>query len=68
MRCGMVFLPIHIHRAVGSFEMSQTTHPVSIEHVSAPSHLSLERKLIAASLGLGVFLVGLLYLVSHASN
>ncbi|MDR3523888.1 MAG: hypothetical protein P4L66_07265 [Acetobacteraceae bacterium] len=48
--------------------MSQTTHPVSIEHVSAPSHLSLERKLIAASLGLGVFLVGLLYLVSHASN
>jgi len=68
MRCGMVFMPIHAHRAAGRSEMSQTTHSLSINAVSPQSHATLERKVIAASICLGMFLVGLLYLVSHAPN
>jgi len=48
--------------------MSQTTHSLSINAVSPQSHATLERKVIAASICLGMFLVGLLYLVSHAPN
>jgi len=45
--------------------MSQTTHAVPINAPRSRAPMSLERKLITASLGLGVVLVGLLYLVSH---
>lgn len=65
MRSELVFISIHNQCAAGRCQMSQTTHAVPINAPRSRAPMSLERKLITASLGLGVVLVGLLYLVSH---